>query len=103
MSEISSVEQLRDFLGVDEQRDGEVEMLRESAIGIINKATGRDWRLRDDVDMFNEALRTQVWLSYYAVRDDGNKNTAFLQSYLSGLINSLQYPGNAKEAADGDI
>lgn len=97
MAEILSVEQLRDFLGLDEDQDDAIALLRQTAIGIINKATGRDWQQREDVEIFNEALRTQVWLSYYAVRDDNVKNTTFLQSYLTGLINSLQFPGDAQE------
>ena len=91
-SAIMTVEQLREFLGVDEERDGEIKMLRLSAIEYLCRATGIDWAARADVETFNEALRTQVWLSYYAVRDVA-KNTQFLREYLTALICSLQLSG----------
>lgn len=99
VAEIISVEQLRDYIGVDSEKDDEIRMLRAAAIEHIGRATATDWKKRTKVDTFNEAVRTQVWLSYYAVRD-GAKNTGFLQDYLTGLICSLQLCGEEGEAND---
>lgn len=99
MAELVTVEQLRDYLGVDADKDAEVTALRASAIESISRPTGFDWKKRKKLDTFNEAVRVQVWLSYYAVRD-GAKNTQFLQDYLTGLICSLQL--TAHEEADPD-
>ncbi|HHY52661.1 MAG TPA: phage gp6-like head-tail connector protein [Clostridiales bacterium] len=98
--EIVTTEQLRDFLGVDSDRDSEVEALRTSAIESICRATGIDWTKREKVGTFNEAVRTQVWISYYALRD-ASKNTVFLQEYLSGIINSLQLTRGEEAETDG--
>ena len=87
--EIASAAQLLDFLGVEEEHLPEVEAVRSSAIGYLCKATGVDWTARGDVEVFNEALRVQVWLSYYAVRDAA-KNSQFLRDYLTSLLCSLQ-------------
>lgn len=89
MAEAVTVEQLREFLGADAEHDGEVSMLRASAIEHICRASKIDWTARQDVETFNEAVRTMVWTSYYAVRDEA-KNTPFLREHLTGLICSLQ-------------
>lgn len=86
---IVTVEHLRDYLGADSEKDSEIEALRAAAIETLCRSTGIDWTQRHKADTFNEALRVQVYLSYYAVRD-GVKNTEFLQNYLTGLICSLQ-------------
>ncbi len=97
---IVTTENLRDFLGVDSEKDAEIGMLRASAIESLNRATGFDLTKRAKTETLNEAIRTQVWLSYYAVRD-ASKNTAFLQEYLSGLTCSLQLTGGEEDAEDG--
>lgn len=86
---VITAEELCAYLGVDEENGAEVARLRAAAIERICRASGIDWTARTDVELFNEAVRTQVWLSYYAVRDTV-KNTQFLQEYLTGLICSLQ-------------
>lgn len=88
-AKIATVEQLRDYLGTDSEKDSEINSLRAAAIETLCRATGIDWTQRKKIDTFNEALRVQVYLSYYAVRD-GVKNMEFLQNYLTGLICSLQ-------------
>lgn len=102
MAEIVSVEQLREFLGVDADRDNEITMLRSSAIEHLCRATGIDWKARQDVETFNEAVRTQVWMSYYAIRDEA-KNTQFLREYLTSLICSLQLCGIDSETAGSEL
>lgn len=98
MAEIVTVEQLREFLGVDSDHDGEITMLRSAAIEHISRATATDWmQEQENVETFNEAVRVQVWLSYYAVRDEA-KNTQFLQEYLTSLICSLQLCGAGSES-----
>lgn len=84
-----TADELRGFLGVGDGHDGEIERVLASATETICRATGIDWTRRDQNETFNEAVRTQVWLSWYAVRDEA-KNTQFLQEYLIGLICSLQ-------------
>jgi len=99
MTEVVTIEQLRDYLGVDADKDTEITMLRAFAIESISRASEFNWEQRKKIDTFSEAVRVQVWLSYYAVRD-GAKNTQFLQDYLTGLICSLQL--TAHEEADPD-
>lgn len=100
MAEIVTVAQLRDYLGVDSDKDPEIGMLLASAAESISRATGTDWTRREKLDTYNEAVRAQVWLSYYAVRD-GAKNARFLQDYLTGLISSLQLTAYEEAGPDG--
>lgn len=95
--EILTVEQLRPYLGIDNEHDEELAQIRASAIEYICRATEIDWTQRSDVGTFNEALRVQAWISYYAVRDE-SKNTEFLLRYLSGRICSLQLSKSGRVA-----
>lgn len=99
-AKIVTVEQLRNYLGADSEKDSEIKALLAAAIESLCRATGIDWTQRRKVDTFNEAIRVQVYLSYYAVRD-GTKNTEFLQEYLTGLICALQLCTGEVDA-DGD-
>lgn len=90
---IITTEALRDYLGVDSGKDGEIESIRASAISYISNATGMDWRAAEGQEVFdetlNEALRIQTWISYFAVRDSA-KNTPFLQEILINKIAQLR-------------
>lgn len=83
------LEELRAYLGVGEEHDGELAALREAAVEGICRATGIDWRERPQQQQFLEAVRAQMWLSFYGVRDAAG-NTAFLERYLEGLLAGLQ-------------
>jgi hypothetical protein len=89
--EIVSIRELADFVGVDtvDETLCLINSLRDFSIEDICTSTGIDWTKRRKLGRFNEALRTKVYISYYAVRD-ASKNTPFLQEYLTGLICSLQ-------------
>lgn len=90
---ILTTEALRDYLGVDSGKDREIESIRASAISYISNATGMNWESAEETDVFdenfNEALRIQAWISYFAVRDSA-KNTTFLQEVLINKIAQLR-------------
>lgn len=95
---IITVEQLRDYLGVDADADGMITAARASAIERLGRATGVDWTQQAACAAANEAISIMVYIHFYAVRDDV-KNTNFLERHLTSLIKTLQY---SKEAIPND-
>ena len=86
---IMTVERIMEYLGVGPDKEKEVQSLRASAMEDIRLTTGKDPADEKLSALFDEAVRVQVWISYYAVRDAA-KNTEFLRRYLSTLIDKLQ-------------
>lgn len=95
-----TTEELGEYLGVGEEKQGEVERIRAGALGRLRRATGVDWEHRPDSLAAEEALRAMVYLSYYGVRD-GVKNTQFLEDYLTARVCELQFSKEAMGLGTG--
>ena len=94
-----TVEELRDFLGVDEDSDSIIRAERNNALDELYRATGYDWTMEDKANVANEAVRVMVYISYYGVRG-GLKNLDFLERRKTQLTKMLQFSGEA--SCDGE-
>lgn len=91
-----SIDDLREFLGVDSDSDSIIANERDNALDEIRRATGFDWEhAREQLGALNEAVQILVYISYYGVRD-GVKNLVFLERRKIQLMKMLQYSAEAQ-------
>lgn len=88
--------QLADYLGADEDSLPIVEGLWESAVARLEQVMEQDPKTVTNCAVVNEALRTMVYISFYAVRG-GAQNLEFLERHLAGLINELRFQADREE------
>ena len=92
-----TVEELRNYLGVDSDSDPEIKTARDAALEELKRVTGVNWENAQNCSVANEAVQAMVYLNYWGIRDSA-KNTEFLQKHINKKIKLLQ---NSEEAQNG--